>query len=111
MRWDLDVPPSESAPEAAFRHEAGVYTPLRLEGRHQWMLGRAAVAGLRSGADTMDQRHPAHEKATRGRCCVETCHNQPTFDNVIFDIKPAGTPLSGPQFNDFTSFANTNDVR
>ena len=34
-----------------------------------------------------------------------------TIDNVIFDVKPAGTPLSGAQFNDFRSFANTNDVR
>ena len=34
-----------------------------------------------------------------------------TLENVVFDIKPAGTPLSGPQYNDFRSFANTNDVR
>ncbi|MEO8215448.1 MAG: Ig-like domain-containing protein [Acidobacteriota bacterium] len=31
--------------------------------------------------------------------------------NTIFDIKPAGTPLSGPQYFDFMSFANTADVR
>ena len=34
-----------------------------------------------------------------------------TLESVVLDIKPAGTPLSGPQFNDFRSFANTNDVR
>ena len=33
------------------------------------------------------------------------------LDNVIMDIKPAGTPLNGPQYNDFKSFAKTNDVR
>lgn len=30
---------------------------------------------------------------------------------TIFDIKPDGTLLSGPQYNDFRSFANTSDVR
>ncbi|MET0005925.1 MAG: hypothetical protein ABW087_20160 [Candidatus Thiodiazotropha sp.] len=34
-----------------------------------------------------------------------------TGTNAIFDIKPAGTPLSGAQYNDFRSFANTDDVR
>ncbi len=32
---------------------------------------------------------------------------QPT----IFDIKPKGTPLTGPQVDDFMSFGNTNDIR
>jgi RHS repeat-associated protein len=31
--------------------------------------------------------------------------------NVIYDIKPSGTPLSGPQFDDFRSFSGTSDVR
>jgi len=29
----------------------------------------------------------------------------------IFDIKPEGTPLSGPQYNDFRSMGGTSDVR
>lgn len=33
------------------------------------------------------------------------------MEPTIFDIKPAGTPLSGPQFEDFMSFGNTSDVR
>ena len=31
--------------------------------------------------------------------------------STIFDIKPAGTPLSGPQYIDFMSFGGTRDVR
>jgi len=34
-----------------------------------------------------------------------------TRDNVVLDIKPAGTPLAGPQYNDFRSFTGSNDVR
>ena len=30
---------------------------------------------------------------------------------TILDIKPRGTPLRGPQVDDFRSFGNTNDVR
>ena len=30
---------------------------------------------------------------------------------TIFDIKPAGTSLAGPQYNDFRLFGNTSDVR
>jgi len=30
---------------------------------------------------------------------------------TIFDIKPSGTPLAGPQYNDFMSFGGTTDVR
>jgi hypothetical protein len=31
--------------------------------------------------------------------------------STILDIKPGGTPMSGPQFMDFMSFGNTSDVR
>ncbi|ELR64580.1 Rhs family protein [Photobacterium marinum] len=34
-----------------------------------------------------------------------------TGTKTIFDIKPEGTALSGPQYNDFKSFADTDDVR
>ncbi len=30
---------------------------------------------------------------------------------TILDIKPIGTPLSGPQVMDFMNFGNTRDVR
>ena len=31
--------------------------------------------------------------------------------NVIFDIKPAGTKLNGPQIDDFRNFSGSDDVR
>lgn len=30
---------------------------------------------------------------------------------TIFDIKPAGTPLAGPQYIDFMGFSGLSDVR